>query len=140
MASYAGELTVTKIRIAKQGFLASLRFWEVKSIWKVHTAFRYIYGSGPDDYIEVPVGFTTDFASVPRFLWPIFPPDGEYTQAAVMHDYLYRTHLRTRKEADFIFLEFMGMLEVPRWKAETMYKAVRLFGQGPYDKGFKQGE
>lgn len=140
MPSYSGNLTVTKVPVAKQGFLQSLKFWEVKSVWKVWAAFSYTYGSGPDETIEVPVGFTTDFASVPRFLWWFLPPDGEYTQAAVLHDYLYRTHLLTREKADFVFLEFMSLLEVPKWKAEVMYRAVRMFGQGPYDNGFKKQE
>lgn len=137
MASYLGELTVTKIRLPKQGFIQSLKFWELKCIWKVHVPFRYVYGDGPEDFIEVPVDFTTDFASIPRIFWLIITPDGEYTQAAVFHDYLYRTHLRPKAEADFMFLEFMSLLEVPRWKAEVMYWAVSKFGQSSYDKNKK---
>ncbi|MFM8357362.1 MAG: DUF1353 domain-containing protein, partial [Verrucomicrobiota bacterium] len=41
--------------------------------------------------ILVPAGTVTDFASVPRGLWNLFPPDDSYTSAAGVHDYLYRT-------------------------------------------------
>ena len=39
--------------------------------------------------IEIPKGFSTDLASVPQPLWPIFPPWERYGPAAVLHDYLY---------------------------------------------------
>jgi hypothetical protein len=30
--------------------------------------------------VDVPVGFITDFASIPAPFWPLLPPDGEYTR------------------------------------------------------------
>jgi len=39
--------------------------------------------------ITVPAGFDTDYASIPRIFWPIYPPDGEYAPAAILHDFLY---------------------------------------------------
>ena len=35
---------------------------------------------------KVPVGFTSDGATVPRILWALFPPVGRYFLAAVLHD------------------------------------------------------
>lgn len=61
---------------------------------------------GKRDRFPVPVGFETDFASVPRPLWPLFPPTGRYTRAAVLHDWLYtaaplvRLPLRPKDERD----------------------------------------
>lgn len=38
----------------------------------------------------VPAFFESDGASVPRFLWPVYPPFGEaYEPATWLHDYLY---------------------------------------------------
>lgn len=37
---------------------------------------------------EVPRGFVTDLASVPRLFWMALPPCGNYTPAAVVHDYI----------------------------------------------------
>lgn len=40
--------------------------------------------------LEVPAGFVTDLASVPRVLWWLYRPDGLYRAAVVVHDRLYR--------------------------------------------------
>lgn len=77
---------------------------------------------------RIPRGFITDFASVPRVLWWLFPPMGRYGKAALVHDYLYYTKDVSRVEADRIFLHAMLMMGVARWKAHLMYIAVRLFG------------
>ncbi len=44
----------------------------------------------PEGAIYVQAGFVTDFASIPRGLWNLFPPTGHYGKAAVVHDWLYR--------------------------------------------------
>ncbi len=93
--------------------------------------------------VRVPVGFITDFASIPKAFWSIIPPYGKYTKAAVLHDYIYKYHgfvsgdqfiSYTRKEADQIFLKAMEVLGVGRVKRWTMYTAVRWFGRKAWDK------
>ena len=117
MSSFTEPLTVTKIG---------------ERTWKVARGFRYYVGAeGSADFIDVPEGFETDFASVPQPFWNIFPPDGEYTQAAVLHDYLYnqrRVHGRSRAACDGIFLEAMKVLKVGYLQRWTIYLAVRSFG------------
>jgi hypothetical protein len=92
--------------------------------WIIRKEFGYDIGSeGSDQFIQVPVGFMTDFASVPRLLWVIIPQWGKYGNAAVIHDYCYWrrnisvkkkkqivTRRIPRKQADRIFLEGMGVL------------------------------
>jgi hypothetical protein len=122
MSSFTAPLTVTKIDAR---------------LWVTERAFRYYVGhENSADYIDVPEGTLTDFASVPRIFWSIIPPDGQYTQAAVLHDYLYRTHERSRKESDEIFLEAMKVLAVPSWKRQIMFWAVRLFGKMAWENGY----
>lgn len=87
--------------------------------------------------IRVPAGFITDFASIPRFFWRLLPPTGQYGKAAVVHDYLYSTHLVSKAIADKVFLEGMLVLEVPPWKARLMYQAVHVFGGGPFDRSYQ---
>ena len=97
--------------------------------WKLVFSFTYRVGSkDSDDKIVVRNGFVTDFASVPRLLWWLLPPWGTYGKAAVIHDYMYQTRTRTRKQADDIFLEAMEVLSVAKWKRALMYRAVRVFG------------
>lgn len=78
--------------------------------------------------IEVPAGFETDFASVPRACWQLVPPWGQYSPAAVVHDYLYNTGQMPRVESDNIFLDVMAALGVPWWQRQIMYWGVRIGG------------
>ena len=84
--------------------------------------------------LVVPKGFLTDFASVPRFLWAIFPPIDRWSRAALIHDYLYRTGKVSRAEADAIFLAIMKEDGVPWYQRWPMYLAVRTFGYLPWRK------
>lgn len=86
------------------------------------------------EVITVPEGFTTDAASIPRLFWSFLPPLGRYTKAAVVHDYLYRTHLKTKEDADKIFLWLMEDLGVEKVRRTVMYYAVKLFGKKAYEK------
>jgi hypothetical protein len=86
-----------------------------------------------DQRIEIPEGFVTDFASIPRFLWFMVPPFGRHAPAAVIHDFLYASgQSGARKYADFLFREAMKELGVPLLRRSMMYMAVRLGGQGGY--------
>ena len=38
--------------------------------------------------VDVPEGFVTDLASIPRLFWPLLPANGWYELAAVFHDRL----------------------------------------------------
>jgi len=106
--------------------------------WKLAGALSY-FSPSLQQSIEVPRGFVTDFASVPRILWALIAPTGLHTRAAVIHDWLYERHPviqredhvgpMHRLEADEIFLEAMLELGVSRLRARIMYRAVRLFGQ-----------
>jgi len=98
-------------------------------LWEVQGGFSYAVGSEDSkEVIHIPHGFLTDFASVPRPFWIIFPPDGQYTQSSVLHDFLYHSRLYTRKRSDRIFLEAMKVLKVSWWRRRTIYRAVRMFG------------
>lgn len=83
----------------------------------------------------VPRGFQTDFASIPRVFWRVLPPTGRYGKAAVVHDFLYRTNAVPRWRADGVFLEAMGLLDVPFVVRLSMWLAVRLFGGSAYRAG-----
>ena len=83
---------------------------------------------------EIPVGYQTDGASVPQFLWSLLPPSGKHSRAALLHDWLYDNKIGTRKEADMLFLQEMLDSGVTKWKAYTMYYGVRLFAKGHWDK------
>lgn len=98
--------------------------------------------TGETDTFTVPVGFVTDFATVPRFLHWLVLPYGAYTRAAVLHDWLLNGLAnpaeRTRQVAitsagervtsrdiDGIFRAAMKDLGVGWAKRWTMWAAVR---------------
>ncbi|EAQ7975984.1 DUF1353 domain-containing protein [Salmonella enterica] len=108
--------------------------------WRVYEPFEFSLSDDNSDVISVPAGFITDLASVPRIFWTPLPPDGKYAKAAIIHDYLYDNALRTKKEADLIFLDEMTVLGVPKWKRIVMYLAIRWFGRGMYGKERKYYE
>ncbi len=97
--------------------------------YRLLQGFSYTTEIGKLGVILVPSGFITDFASVPRFFWRLFPPTGEYGKAAVIHDYLYRCCPTVpRKDCDDVFLEGMACLGVNVVTRNLMYRAVRVFG------------
>ena len=101
-----------------------------RDYWKVGEGYRYYIGfKGSNRYVDIPTGFRTDGATIPRALWWLLPPLGEYSQATTLHDYLCNTYkvtevingiatevAVTRKEIDSILAEAMKVLEVKAWK------------------------
>lgn len=83
---------------------------------------------------RVPKGFVTDFASVPRPFWSIFPPDGKYAYAAVLHDWLYWTQDQSKEAADMIFRSAMDDLTITDSQAKVLYQAVNIFGGSAWRK------
>ncbi|ECG8634089.1 DUF1353 domain-containing protein, partial [Salmonella enterica subsp. salamae] len=63
--------------------------------WRVYEPFEFYLSDDNTDVIEVPAGFVTDLATIPRIFWSLMPPDGKYAKAAIIHDYLYDNALRT---------------------------------------------
>lgn len=116
-----------------------------RSLWGVQRALEYQVGNDPEKLIIVPPGFVTDLASVPRVVWPFYPPDGPWAKAAVIHDFLYATkgtgewHTQrgitradpySRKEADDILKEAMADRNVGKWEQGVIWSSVRLGGAG----------
>ena len=89
-----------------------------------------------DDKYEIRVlkGFDFDFASVPKFLHPFLPKDGqEYDRAACLHDALYASNRLPKDECDRLFYEAMILDGVPKYRAKTMHSAVRCCGSSAYN-------
>lgn len=112
MVQFLSELSVTPV---------SAHHWQLNKFLVCKTAFGRI---------NVPKGFVTDGASVPRVLWALYPPmDGDYDAAAVLHDFIYQTgHGLTRAEADSLLLDGMRATNTARRKRCCIYLGVRLGG------------
>lgn len=86
-----------------------------------------------DLVIEVPVGFVTDFASIPRPLWTLASPHGFYSRASIIHDFLYWDQRCTREQADRIMLIAMRESAVGVAERQAIYAGVQAGGQSSWD-------
>jgi hypothetical protein len=96
---------------------------------RLYKGFVYEVGDkGSGRKIEVKAGFYTDLLSGPVVAKWLMNPTGRHVKADILHDFLYRTGIMPRKMADLIYLEAMGVLQVPRPKKWVIYASVRAFG------------
>jgi hypothetical protein len=108
--------------------------------------FRYVEDGEGGRAFTVPgdlASFETDLASIPVFATWLVPKDGRHTPAALLHDALVRDREGRRTvvgplvdghEADRIFRDAMGELQVPLLRRWMMWAAVSLktlFERGP---------
>jgi hypothetical protein len=120
---------------AKSSFLTPLvvEFIDGRN-WKVSEEFDY------ESFIEgiiihIPVGFITDFASIPQIFWSLLPPTGLYGKAAVVHDFLYQSAgLVSKAIADRVLLEAMRVLGVNETTCEIIYNGVVLGGENTWNR------
>ena len=67
--------------------------------WKLLSDLRYeVGGPNSDDVIIVPVGFYTDFASIPHMFRRFLPRWGKYGYASIIHDFLYWKRKKKRHD------------------------------------------
>lgn len=89
----------------------------------------------PYGWQEVPAGYVTDFASIPRVAaWRIHPLD-RHAWAALLHDWRYAVGEPGKREmADAMFLNRLEMDGVWEPRRTVMYRAVQLGGEGGFKK------
>lgn len=83
--------------------------------------------NGEPVLVDVPKGFVTDLASIPRIARLLIVKNGRHRAPAIVHDYLCRLKMEfSRVLADKIFLEAMALVKVPKLRRWVMFAAVRL--------------
>lgn len=116
-----------------------------KEYWSVIRGFEYYLENDPSIIVQIPHGFLTDGASIPKGLNLLLPPWGPYGQAAVLHDYLltvgrmrnakgHFVYCSTRTEARRHFRDAMRILKVPTWSSTLLNVGVWLWDQFKSDK------
>lgn len=85
--------------------------------------------------LTVPLGFKTDFASVPRLPVAYLLAGDTAHESAVVHDFLYTSGDFSRATADDVLLEAMAVTGIPAWRRYTIYYAVRAFGSSHFTGG-----
>lgn len=120
----------------KAQFLTPLQVEQVtEDDWRLLSPLRF-YSRKLDRVLEIPAGFITDFASVPRWPFIYWFTGGTASAPAVLHDWFYRTNTEdiTRAASDAVLKEAMEARGY--WYARTwmMYLGVRIGGYWSYDK------
>lgn len=86
-----------------------------------------------DAIIRIPKGYLSDWSTIPRPVWWIWPPNfTEARKGAVPHDYIY-SHLYwyyTKEFADDLLLAFMKMENASRTSQWVFRRAVGIGGKG----------
>jgi hypothetical protein len=94
--------------------------------WALTRPLRY---HGAQDTFTVPMGYITDFASVPRIAVWLIPTYGKWTRAAILHDWLITDALPTGMvssvDVDGLFRRMLRELDVPPVKRWLMWAGVR---------------
>ena len=87
------------------------------------------------DFGDVPAGFVTDGASVPRLLWRVLGPplEADTVAASVEHDYDYKTGRIPRREADDKYYRNLRRDGVGRVRAAIYWLGVRIGGAPHYN-------
>lgn len=122
MSAFTGPLTVTQLDTD----------WKM---WRLEQTLRYEIGSlGSGNIIDVPPGFMTDGATVPRWLWWLLPTWGTYSRAAAVHDFIIGSleeghplpNAPDRLTCDWIFWEATGVCGTPLFLRVLLYAGVRV--------------
>lgn len=98
-----------------------------KDKFELYEDYKYECGFGA---INVPSGYKTNGANIPRLFWSIYPPNSpEYLSAVVIHDYLcdkaksYEDYVL----ADNIFFIALKELGVDRFKSALFYLSCKTY-------------
>lgn len=126
MARYITKLDVIQLEDRSHGG---------RGTWMVQAPLAY--ESDKIGQVVVPVGFVTDFASVPRIPYVFDIAGDKGDMSGTVHDYLYDKDCTlpvSRRQADKVLKEGLIAQGVPKWIAFMMYVAVRLFAKSHYRK------
>lgn len=87
---------------------------------------------------EVPANFWTDFASIPRIIWPIISPY-DIGKGPIPHDFGYFTGLETKEYWDQIIIDCMALESIATWKQKVVFRAVDILGGKVWNEYRAQG-
>jgi hypothetical protein len=116
------------------------RVYGVNSINNYELLESVTFKLSNNEVITIPKGYKWDLSSVPRFLWWLLPPDGDFQIAALIHDFLYENKLFNRRFADIEMHKWSITVSGTTKKSlrnidnRVRYIGVRLFGWYVWNK------
>lgn len=89
---------------------------------------------GSNNKILIPLGFLTDFLSIPFPFTEFVNNDGPYAAAGALHDHLYKEKIFDRKKSDEQLYDALIALKCNKIIATLIWFSVRIFGNKYYGK------
>lgn len=77
--------------------------------------------------ITVPIGFETDFGTVPKFAQCIVQARGNADRAFIVHDWLCVSLMLPRRTGDIILYHLMKYLQTPKYQPFVAFIFVRMY-------------
>ncbi len=104
--------------------------------WRLLEPLAYRASEHRYQNFTAPEGYVTDFATTPRFVHWLYGPSGDYSRAAVIHDWLLTDTTLPHRTIDRLFRLMLADLGIPwprrwvlwtgvRWGSLTRSKAAR---------------
>lgn len=125
------EFDKTKDQMLKRGLLDIYDISDKKNEWVVLE--EYIFWSQRlQTEIIIPRWIKTDLASVPKGLRWLISVNERHRIPALVHDFGYAIAQQTsvsRNDWDKVLRDFCKVYEVPMWKTNAIYTAVKLGGK-----------
>lgn len=112
-------------------YIVEVKPTETSRSWILTKVFNYKGWS-------IEEGFQFDGASIPIGMRWLFPHGGAKFPASCFHDWGYRKQEITKEIADREFLNIMLENGVSKWRAYSMYQAVRICGHFAWKKRAKE--
>ncbi len=89
------------------------------------------FSTGEKFTFVIPKTFVTDFASIPRVLWFMYPPDGKHRGAAIPHDMGYAVK-SPKAFMDELFKQLLLSEGVDPTVRDIFFGSVNWFGRTAY--------
>lgn len=120
MSAFVGELDTRLVEDTKDG------------LWELLQPFSF-QSDLLGQTITAPVGFQTDFCSVPRVPLAYDMLGNRARKSGTIHDWLYTSKHTTREQADKVLREMLVLNGVDECEALQFFLAVRMFGAAHWD-------
>tara|TARA_R110000824_G_scaffold399353_1_gene604735 strand:- start:140 stop:646 length:507 start_codon:yes stop_codon:yes gene_type:complete len=134
-----GVYDMFNVKLTSETFLMNVRKakggWELACDVDIYLCFTK-YGVYDSHHIRVSKGEWWDGASIPKVFRFLVgdPQDTQFALASFVHDYLYgvRYNRLVADECFYHLLHDTKFKDIPAWKEQAMYAAVRVGGQSLY--------
>lgn len=103
--------------------------YETLEDWKYTLFF-----DGTEDFLNIPAGFCTNGASIPRIFWAILSPfDPRYMEEATIHDFICDKGQYARAD-DWFERLLIDNTEIKTWHRKVFIGSVRFWHWFAYQK------